>query len=164
MKKILVAVSALFVALSTSPAFAAPNVNFVNLYTVSAAGSQIANSVFGFNQTPYLYLEVLDAGISSHATIFSDWKFSSTILDSENAVGGNNVKKFWLSPLNWNSIKQVGQWDVDASYRVNVTSNNQLMRFGSGTAKFTVTPEPVSASLFILGAGALAARGLRKKK
>jgi len=81
-------------------------------------------------------------------------------LSWDNNLGSAGNFRIWEAPGQWDSIKQVGDWQVRAAWSANIdgewTSN--YIR----TADFTVTPEPISAVLFLLGGAGMAV--LRKSR
>ena len=141
--------------------------DFTNIFTVGSNGSEVKQSVFTLNQTPWLYLELPSTGFNVAASVWSD-PSSNPFTVTE--VGGNT--KYWLSlnsgldesnnPVTWNSVKQVGTWNITAGYLYPFSTKDYA---GAGETSFKVTavPEPVSTVLFLLGGATLAVRRFRRK-
>ena len=66
------------------------------------------------------------------------------------AAAGRARTEFWLIPIDWNSIKAVGDWTIFGTYQYNYFC--VPVQQGSQKTTMTVTPEPVSMALFGLGA------------
>ena len=142
--------------------------DFDNIYTVGSNGSTTPQSTFTLDQAPWLYLQLPDTGFNVTASVWSD---PSSNPFSVIGIGGNN--QYWLSldngsdasknPVTWDSVKQIGTWNISAGYLYPSNLNGDYA--GAGKTSFTVTavPEPVSTVLFLLGGATLAVRRLRRK-
>jgi len=120
---------------------------------------------------PWLYLKLPAAptsGSPTHSSILTKWYYIDPVLGAvhkEDISGGANdltTLDFWFTPADWDTIKIKGEWKVDATYNW-LNNGNAVKRTGTGSVHF-LTPEPVSMSLFGLGAGVLGLTRLRKKK
>jgi len=150
-------VAVLFVLLATSNASAA----FSEFKMVGSSGSTVEQTVFGWDETPYLYVKLPRVGV--YADIETDW-FSpeASSYEADKAVvlpGILGSKSQWISLSNWNDVKQVGTWNVSGAYEYLLPCST-----GEGVASFVVTPEPVSLLLYGLGGLPLAAHLTRRKK
>jgi hypothetical protein len=90
----------------------------------------------------------------------SSWTAPDLTPFSKNSATNINLEK-WISLDNWDTKKQIGEWNIDAFYGYTDTLTDPV---GHGSANFSVNPEPASVALFLLGGAALAARQSRKKK
>ncbi len=142
----------------------------IDSQTVDADNSLTAKSVFAWDETPWLHITLGGANGGHFPNITSDWKFGGNTLGEADENGTADQANFWVSPLNWNSIRQTGLWTVDSAFQIIHKSNGNNLGSGTDSTTFTVgeaptvTPEPVSMALFGLGAGALGLKRLRRKK
>ncbi|MBN2097949.1 MAG: PEP-CTERM sorting domain-containing protein [Candidatus Omnitrophica bacterium] len=132
-------------------------------YIHTTDGDQHTDTVdtFGWNETPWLRIhlprEFLNATASWWQSPSSSYFFTGT--------GPGTAPDLWLSldsgqsasgdPVNWASVRALGLWTINAA---GYFADNDIY---SGVTSFTVTPEPVSGLLFLLGGLALV--GARKK-
>lgn len=138
-------------ALSNS-AFAGDKADGV--YTVGFSGSTDRVSVFAPNEKPWLFVKSDEAlSLIPRSRWFdpSSDKFKNSII-----LAGS--QGFWLSFTDdyWANIVQPGNW------RVKAFEGKGQDRTLLGRARFVVTPEPISATLFVIGAGVLGIAGKRK--
>ena len=127
--------------------------NYNQIFMTDANGSTTPKTNFGWNETPWLYVKLSEIAESITSAWWTD-------------PNGNKYKIFdafstddiWLSPLNWSTIKKLGEWTITAVSHLDSGTVNQ------GRLSFTVTPEPVSSLLFILGGGALAGTKLMRSR
>lgn len=187
-KKILFAlfVITLSLGLLSSSAYAKVNnytADFISADTYQANGSTTLDDDFNtsLGESPWLKL-VLPGNNdyvgwdspSRNSSVTTDWFFGDTKMFSINTNGGSDKTKdtYWLSPsadqlqgtgLSWNDLKTYyGAWHINASYEWKFAGNTV-----TGTANnipFTMTPEPVSAALFLIGGVALSTRRFFKTK
>ncbi len=160
MKKAVVLLSVLLMSMvvsNTGSAFA-KNDKTDGVYTVLTQGSTDWVNVFTPTQKPWLLIkfdDTLTNPISRWTDPLGD-KFKSTEL----VVSGKN--KVWLSFTDdfWPGLgdDKIGKWNIRAFEKLD--DGRSLI----GTAHFTVIPEPISSTLFLLGGGALAIRVYRKRK
>ena len=139
---------------------------FDNIFMVGSSGSTVPKSTFSLSETPWLYLNLPNTGFNAAASFWTDNLGNSF---SVSGVSGN--KQYWFSldsgldganlPVTWASVKRLGEWNVNAVYLYPFDQKNPA---GYGATKFTVVPEPVSTTLFLLGGTVLLARRLRKAK
>jgi len=122
---------------------------------VGSSGSFVEKTVFAFNDpSPFLYMR-----LPANGQVFtgSFWRDPDATIFYTSTTGSTPDRDRWVNLTNWATVKKVGEWEVNSNYFY--TSGTT----GFGTANFTVTPEPMSALLFLTGGVALAA-GLRGRK
>ena len=140
--------------------------DFTNIFMTDSDGSTTPKSTFTLDETPWLYLELPHSGFN---VALSFWTSPGT--DEFFVEGLSAGSQYWLSldsglddddnPISWDSVKQLGLWNVDAGYLYQ-SGNPEA---GVGTTSFNVTavPEPISTVLFLTGGTILAIRRMRKK-
>jgi len=138
-------------------------------YTVASNGSTDYVSEFAIDGSkPWLYIKTpLTTVVSGLA--MSWWQDDPQTITPELAFdGGVTSGQIWLAldDTTWDSIKAVGTWDVSGYYSVATTDFGtppQISNLaGDATFNVTVTPEPVSSVLFLIGGAGLVARRFRK--
>jgi hypothetical protein len=128
---------------------------FTFLRTVGYAFSTEEKNIFNPNETPWVYVKLSS---SENSAVNVSW-LSPSGIGSMSQNFSNDTER-WLSPQNWAGISQKGSWTIQANYFTPGGSS------GNASANFTVTPEPVSTTLFLIGSLPLAVgvyRGRRKK-
>lgn len=105
-------------------------------------------------ETPTLYIRLSAAG---SANVASYWQAPYTA-PAELAINSGSSQDRWLQLASWDAVKAAGDWSVNA----NVFFPNGSTDVAS--TNFTVTPEPISTTLFLLGGAPLAAHLYRRKK
>ena len=119
---------------------------------------------FAWDETPWLYLNLPTApdlfGWKSKVT--SDWLFDSVSQGSSDS--DVNAKSYWLKLDDWNAVKQAGIWTVNAGYEYYMPGEDSVFGYGYTTFNVNAVPEPISSTLFLIGAGALSAWRIRRKK
>ena len=126
----------------------------------------VFQDIFGWDETPYLYLETPQRNIQNHffdnAFVSTKWFFNSQEKFSSTGFGDMNQNEFFYTPPDWTSIRQLGLWTIESSYELRPQfTPGELTAFGEGSTQFTVsaptvTPEPATMVLFGLGGAALA--------
>lgn len=137
-------------------------------YTVVSDGSTIQEQDFTLNDTPWLYMQgifVPENGLNSVGALISRDNDISVAF----AVRAENTgSEVWLSlangtdvnqdPVSWDSIKELGKWNVSAYYFAGPYGGDK------DSTDFTVTgnspvPEPMTLTLLLTGGlGALVTR------
>lgn len=141
-----------------------------SFYTTDA--NQNSKSVFKWNEEPFLYVQHInganfdsnDLKIKAHLYSPNNYTYSGGYDD----VTGNTMwmsLSQWLNDVSWEDMVSeggTGTWRIEA----NTTRHGQGNALYSGTTTFVVgaVPEPISATLFLLGGATLALRQYRKKK
>ncbi len=120
---------------------------------VDADGSTTIKNIFSFDETPYIHLHLPGVGLNFAGSFWN----SPTNLNHFASHGPSTDQDIWFSLTNWNTVREQGNWGVIANF----FSSQGLS--GSDQTSFTVTPEPLSAALFVVGGLTLAAATRRKK-
>lgn len=139
-----------------------------NSYTLSGS---LNNYTYAPGQTPWVYIKFKLADLALSSPLQMRWVWSSltdpniteTQLEKIILTGLGTDKEVWKSAPQpwWNNNGGPGIWTVDVNW-VNVFGNGSTGQ-GLSSANFSVTPEPLSSALFLLGGAPLAARILRRK-
>jgi hypothetical protein len=116
---------------------------FIDLFTTDSFGSTTPKSIFGPDETPYLYmnLEIPDGAVASTVSFWND-------PDSLAYFGGNSVStdtQRWSALSNWEDAKKTGTWTINANY-FDSFGNNDV-----ASTDFKVVPEPATMSLLLMG-------------
>ena len=135
----------------------------------------VETSTFGLNEKPWLHLVIPDDINFNFDLTDSKWSFDGgtfntitlplidTILhQSKNDLYLSFSDNRWFGLNGWQEIRKIGEWDVDAASIL--VKGIFPVKFLDGSVHLTVTPEPISAVLFWMGGGLLAAQVVRKKK
>jgi len=123
--------------------------------------SRVEKSLFGLNETPYLYLNLPD---NTSSGFLNDFHLTGSVWTGPidfplpSGLEFSNSEELWLTLPYWDLVKEPGHWDVDAAFFY-----VDGMK-GKGSTSFSVSPEPVSTVLFLAGGGILAVALRRKKK
>jgi len=127
---------------------------FDAIYTVGFNGSTTLEDSFDWNEQPWLYLDLPYSGLTY---TISWWNpdGTDTYYDNFILLSGSS-DKVWHTLDDWLDKRQLGYWNVRADYSSHYGA-------GSGETGFTVTPEPVSSALFLIGGVSLAAFRYRKR-
>lgn len=153
-RKLVLILAVLFMAFAGNACANGTSGGFDEIYMTDHYGGTDERSTFGWDDKPWLYLKLPAAGVAETNSTWTDPLGADSLTD-ENVSG---LIEVWLGFDNWNEIRRAGLWHVNATYDFLYTSDPS----GSGACTFTVTPEPVSSVLFLLGAGVLGA-GLKKR-
>ena len=123
---------------------------------VGSSGSFDEKTVFGFDDpSPYLYMRLPANG---QAFTGSFWRDPDATIFYMSTTGETPNRNRWITLADWNTVKKVGTWEVNSNYFY--TNGNT----GFGTAGFTVTPEPLAVTLFLIGGAPIAVNLYRKKR
>ena len=155
-KKIIIGV-VVFLFLATAGTNSAVADLYMDLYMTDSFGSTTSQTVFDWDDTPWLYLQFPEGGWNATVSWWEDtdsnYYFTGSTPSTEQDI--------WLSINNWDSIKRIGLWEVNAVF---FHANRSRPTFGFDSTSFTVNPEPISSILFVSGGATLAFRHYRKKK
>lgn len=166
-KGFLVALMMGLMVLAGGNAFAAvPNPSAFYLYMTDSNGGTNIVSDYTLGQQPWLRMHFPEAGYKIDVASWGSQTTGATFLDNPNVTSANDV---WLTLNNWNTLtpeQKAGSWKVDGSYSLlniiggDITSTPA----GKGMVSFNVAPEPISATLFLLGGAGLAVRRFTQKR
>ncbi len=164
----------LFVFSSVGNAFAWDPYDFIGT-SAWRNNAWVETDTFAFDEKPWLHLVIPDDVDFTWDLTTSAWtaegsgvpNFTIPILDSfvrdtKNSIYVSFNDNRWFGLNGWQEIRKTGDWDINA-WSV-VFDGFRIAGKFNGDASFTVTPEPVSAVLFWLGGGLLAAQVVRKKR
>ena len=129
--------------ISTGAVWASP----FNFKITDSSGEEKA--IFGFNEIPWL-----DVGLKDKdCKILGWWKplpgCEKSVIFETNLTGGENIRRP-LSDWGWGQPQDLSKYSIHLN--------------GYGTRHITVTPEPLSSILFLIGGVSLAAARLRRRK
>lgn len=119
-----------------------------SVYMTSNSSTYDLRTSYDWNETPWLYMDLRDSIFNVTGTSWIDPDNDTTIFN----YGENSSNEVWISLSNWNTIKKAGDWNV-FTYSAYVDGEYIIE-----SAEFTVTPEPLSSILFLIGGFAFAAR------
>jgi hypothetical protein len=176
-KKLICPLFILFCLFSCSRAFAWEVNDYYRVWMTDKPGvvPALSKTEFGWNEQPWLYVSFFGGidpleKIGSSITT-STWSWDGNPSDSTEKMKFGTTNGLWISfnKAYWDSIKQPGEWTVDASALLKDVSGrlggetccNWESFKGQTNFKLNPVPEPVSTILFLAGGAAFAA--LRKK-
>lgn len=134
-----------------------PFADFEQIYMTDADGSTTSKTIFDWDETPWLYLRLPQSGLNVTGALWQDPDSRYYFTYS----GRDTAQDIWLTLHNWNDVKKLDLWNVKAVY---LYPHNPSDRIGWGSTSFTVTPEPISFILFLVGGATLAARRYYKRR
>jgi len=152
------------VCLPKASAESSPSSLFEKFYMVVASGSTdaVKNNEFSLGQVPYLYIKASSADLNWYSNLISTWTSSSYTPYYIEFPAGDYLyttgQEAWIAfdAEYWEDIVETGDWNVTAS----ISGYNGTTAF-KVTSSPTVTPEPISAVLFLTGGAALFLRRRR---
>ncbi len=131
---------------------------FVNIYTVAEGfGDEVLQDTFSLDETPYLFVEFADA-LDSDFIHGDYYPQSGDFLGSTSVTDIGISTKFWFNLEDWDSNKSQGIWQIDTDLSFGETAGH------SAPTSFTVTPEPISTALFLIGGAPIALSLYRRRK
>ncbi len=134
----------------TANAFA----SFDEIYMVDSSGSTTSKGTFGWDETPWLYLNLPSAGWNVTG---SWWKDPDALYYFTGSSPSTDLEQ-WLTLSDWASVRKIGDWNVNAAYFYSDGA------FGTGSTKFAVVPEPISTILFLSGGALMGGRLLIRRR
>ena len=138
------------VFLSINSAYAAID----SFYTTGNTGDSVQKSTFAWDETPWLYIKLSNS--IKHFT--STWWNDPSGNSYDANLPTSNASTQWLSLPDWNSVKTTGKWEINGNAFYPKGASD------SATTNFTVTPEPISSALFLLGGATFVLGAYRKRK
>jgi len=126
----------------------------LDTYTVDSSSSTVAKNTFNLSETPFLYMKL---SLSDIAPTQSFWNAPSSTPYFE-MTGPNLTLERWHSLTDWSTRKEAGEWTINSN--VFYTGGTT----GTSVANFTVTPEPISMVLFLIGGAPMAVSLYRKRQ
>ena len=154
---------------STSNAFAKKLEPSLGPY-MTDEGSTVKKDVFGWDEKPYVFIQFDVDELNTNWPLFVRWKWKfmgkgHPFWEFERVTDfSDNPLNIWDSLDNWDSCKKVGKWRVETAWWSPTLYNSGKEGLGRHKVNFTVTPEPVSSILFLVGGASLAATRLRRRK
>ncbi len=157
-RTLLATVSVLLISLSfISASFAIDDLSIL-MVTDNGSTTPQPGSTYSWTQAPWLYLQ-LPSTVFSYTITW--WNLSgiptySSVLTTNDE--GNT--ETWNSLADWFNVggsRHEGLWNIRALYS---SGGTDIIK----ETTFTVTPEPISSALFLIGGVGLAAWQIRRKK
>jgi hypothetical protein len=149
-------------------------VEFNAIYTVNADLSTTMQDIFQLDETPFLYVEFSD-GVGSGDVTLTFWDSPTNTMYYTKTLTSWNQSQLWVSlddgysdaaltnAIDWIDVRELGDWAINVDFTTDPGSKYNEKTV-SGVTGFTVVPEPVSSTLFIVGAATLGYRRFRKKR
>ena len=129
--------------------------DFEEYKIVGSIGDTIEQTVFDLDDpSPYLYMKLPALG---QAFTGSFWRDPEAEHFYETSSGGADLER-WVNLSNWDTVKKAGEWEVTSNYFY--TNGNT----GFASTNFTVTPEPLAMTLFLIGGAPIGISLYRKRK
>lgn len=161
MKKAILSILIISASLLTlkNNSYAAGTQEITSAYTTDA--SENPKTVFSWNEIPYLFStfnfwRAIEKEVWVSPTLNT---YIFTIRDNHSVKDFDPTRQEILNTLpNWNTRTESGVWTWFARAN-NGSANGQAL-----TGTFTITPEPVSSILFLIGGAALFTKHNRSKK
>ena len=136
--------------------FAASVAPFEQYKIVGSSGSFTEKTVFGFEDpSPYLYMRLPENG---QAFTGSFWRDPDATIFYMSTAGSTPDRDRWITLSDWATVKKVGGWEVNSNY---FYTNGAT---GFGSTSFTVTPEPLAMTLFLIGGAPIAVNIYRRRR
>jgi len=174
-RKIIIAGCSLLILLAVSSkyVFASGPKDFSEIYPVDNKFSVSEKTTFGWGEKPWIYLQLPDSGYEYDITKSFWWdpvEGGSKRHQADLILRNDAQRQVWVSFTNakWfgsdgnPGLREAGDWKVMAFSQLFFSPNSVR---AAGRTGFTVTPEPISSVLFLLGSGVLVGVSrIRKRK
>ncbi|MFH1691848.1 MAG: PEP-CTERM sorting domain-containing protein [Candidatus Omnitrophota bacterium] len=150
------------------PVLAFADSAYERIYTVASNGSQAQKTEFNLGQKPWLFLELpdgLEYDLIRTVVVWGEDGSAYTARPNTDPFFGPTDRKIWttINDTTWASIQAGGSWSASPiTILVKDCDLNLVTGSTNFTVNSTVVPEPISTSLFLLGAGVIGLRRRRK--
>ncbi|MCK5581246.1 MAG: PEP-CTERM sorting domain-containing protein [Candidatus Omnitrophica bacterium] len=153
-KQLLIVILAVSATILFMPKNASALPGIIDMFTTDSFGSTTPHSSFDLDETPYLYmsLEIPEGVVANTVAAWNDpdslayFSVSALNMDTER----------WVTLTNWGDVKKTGEWTINANY-FDSRGNNDV-----DSTAFTVTPEPATIGLLLMGGIPMLLRRKRK--
>ena len=132
-------------------------------------GNTVEKDVFGWDETPFMFMQFDVDDLNVKRSLHLNWVWwqdgewpVSLEFDKLTDFSGDSLN-IWQAPKNWDNHREIGEWNVRATWW-NPSFCSDKGGWGTSKVNFTVTPEPLSSILFLIGGTALVARRYLKRK
>jgi hypothetical protein len=138
--------------------------------TTTDENSVTPKTVFGFDETPFAFIQFESdkLNVDKPLKLRWTWKHEHDLVGQEyertTDFPPGDTTQVWNALDIWDEVKEPGDWSVKTNwFNLGEGGGFEKTHFTVASESFTVTPEPLGISLFLLGGTALAA-GLRRRK
>ena len=176
MKNLLILCFAASILLCVSSSRALAHDDYELFYTTAAKFDDTPQSVFSWDQKPWVYIKFLEDGDLNHG-VKEKSKTSLEFTWDSNDPGTDPDKDFykffnakknevWISfsDHKWDNIKEVGDWNVAGLTTVRTWWDHHEHLYGFTSFHVNAAPEPGSVALYLTGGLIMAISFLRRRR